>query len=64
MLSRSRSPMMESTFARRLKDRPKRSQEMAGFRFHLLLAFVMGEVREFMEEIGLYLCLTIRLNRM
>lgn len=33
------------------------------FRLHLLLALVMGEVRDLFEGIGLCLCLTIRLSR-
>lgn len=39
---------VESTQCTQQKTARRRSQEMTGFRSHLLLAFVMGEVRELM----------------
>ena len=55
---------VESTRCIQQKTVRRRSQEMTSFRSHLLLAFVMGEVREHLEGIGLCLWLTIRLSRM
>ena len=44
------------------KSRPKTVSEMTGFRSHLLLAFVLGEVRELLEGIELSM-LDQRLSR-
>jgi len=45
------------------KSRPKTVSEMTGFRSQLLLAFVLGEVRELLEGIELSM-LDQRLSRL